>query len=422
MHLDLTIAGWLAVAALAGAAVGIEREWSGHASGPETRFAGVRTFLLLGTIGGIAGWCLGGDQKGAGVVILAATGALIVAAYVGALRRGSAHAVEATTEVAGLLVLALGAIAGLGFPLVTSGVTALMVLALAEKKAIHGLVRDLDEPELTAAFRFAVMALVVLPLLPSGPYGPYDSIRPRSIWTVVLIFSAINFAAYIAGKTLGRRRGYSVSGVLGGLISSTAVTLQFSRRSQEDEDAGVALALGVVGACTVLVLRVAAITTVLNPEIALAMVPYLAPMLVAGGVVFGLIFWRKHDGGTGDKESVVANPLRLRASLLMALAFQATLLGLGWVQQQLGDTGILATAAVLGFTDVDAMTYGMSRLVSGGAAVAMAARGITIGILSNTLLKLLIALILGRGRYRVVVLVSLLLMAAAAGAALWVGR
>src|SRR5262245_40803776 len=137
MHLDLTIASWLAVAALAGAAVGIEREWSGHAVGRETRFAGVRTFFLLGTIGGVAGWCLGADQRGAGIVILAATAALIVAAYVGATRRGTREAVEATTEVAALLVLTLGAISGLGFPLVTSGITALMVLALAEKKAIH---------------------------------------------------------------------------------------------------------------------------------------------------------------------------------------------------------------------------------------------------------------------------------------------
>lgn len=418
MHLDLTIAGWLAVAALAGAAVGIEREWSGHASGREARFGGVRTFLLLGTIGGIAGWCLGGDQRGAGVVLLAATGALIVAAYIGAMRRGSAQAVEATTEVAALLVLALGAIAGLGFPLVTSGITALMVLALAEKKAIHGVIRHIDEPELTAAFRFAVLALVVLPLLPPGPFGPNDSIRPRSIWAVVLIFSAINFAAYIAGKALGRKRGYSISGVLGGLISSTVVTLQFSRRSQEDEDAGMALALGVIGACTILVVRVTAITVVLNPAIALAMVPYLGPMLVAGLLIFGIRFWRGHEGGEDDKESPASNPLRLRSSLLMAAAFQLTLIGLGWVQQQLGDTGILASAAVLGFTDVDAMTYGMSRLVSSGVAVEMAARGITIGILSNTALKLLIALILGRGKYRLIVLASLLVMAAAAGVGL----
>lgn len=421
MHLDATIAAWLAVAALAGAAVGIEREWSGHASGPDARFAGVRTFFLIGILGGLAGWLLGGGQEAAGLLLLGSGAALTVAAYLVAGRRRGSHAVEATTEIAALVVLAIGAISGLGFPLVTSAVAAIMVLALAEKKAIHGVVRRLGEPELTAAFRFGVMALVILPILPAGPYGPYDSIRPRALWSTVLLFSAINFAAYLARQALGLRRGYSVSGLLGGLVSSTAVTLQFSRKSREDPGSGPALALGVVGACTVLVLRVVTVTAVLNLALVQQLVPYLLPMFLAGAAIFVVLYLRQADAGSAESEEPVANPLGLQSSLLMALAFQVTLLVIGWLQQGVGDSGVLLSAAALGLTDMDALTYGMNRLGGSGEALTLAARGITIGILSNTALKLTVAVLVGRGSYRWMVAVSLLLLAAGGGIGLWVG-
>jgi hypothetical protein len=136
LNFDLQIAGRLGVAALAGLAVGIEREWSGHASGPEARFAGARTFLLLGSLGGLAGWLTAGGLPLLGALILGGAMALAVAAYVMASRPGG-PAVDGTTEVAALVVLALGAAAGLGFPLLTSGAVALMVLALVEKTRIH---------------------------------------------------------------------------------------------------------------------------------------------------------------------------------------------------------------------------------------------------------------------------------------------
>src|SRR5690348_8554336 len=132
---DLGVAGDLAVAALAGLAVGIEREWSGHATGPGARFAGARTMLLLGILGGLAGWCFRGDAGLPGALLLSGGIAITVAAYVMAARGSSG--VEGTTEVAALVVLAVGAVAGFGFPLLTSAIVSLMVLALVEKTRIH---------------------------------------------------------------------------------------------------------------------------------------------------------------------------------------------------------------------------------------------------------------------------------------------
>ncbi len=178
----------LLVAILGGAAVGVERQWSGHASGPEARFAGVRTFSLLGAIGGLSGifWTWG--VTGAATVLLAAIGALVVVAYAIASRRD----IDATTEVAALVVIAAGTMAGLGHIEVASGTVAVTALLLFEKSRLHNLITRVASEELLAAFRFAVMAVVILPLLPEGPFGPLGGIRPRALWLLVLFFSGLS--------------------------------------------------------------------------------------------------------------------------------------------------------------------------------------------------------------------------------------
>ncbi|MFL5403836.1 MAG: MgtC/SapB family protein [Gemmatimonadales bacterium] len=419
MRVDLSVAAGLAVAGLAGLAVGIEREWSGHATGPAARFAGVRTFLMLGLLGGLAGWLIEGGLLLPGALLLASGSLLTVAAYVMAARRGGA-AVEGTTEVAALVVLALGAIAGLGFPLVTSAVASVMVLALVEKTRIHSTIERLGERELKAALQFAVLAVVILPLLPAGPFGPYDSIRPRAIWLVVLLFSGLNFAGYLISRWLGTSRGYGLTGLLGGLISSTAVTLQFSRRSRDMPAAGRALALGVVGACTVLVLRVEILAAALQSDVALALIRYLVPVLLAGAAVLLVLYLRRGRKSEREAADPARNPLGLWSAIRLAIAFQVVLLLVPLVRHLWGVKGILASAAVLGFTDVDALTYSMTRL--GAEAAGLGAQAIAIGILSNTVLKLAVVLSLGRGQFRWIAGFGLVTLGVASGVGLWLGR
>ena len=271
MPVELVIPLRLALAGLAGLAVGIEREWSGHATGPGARFAGVRTFLLLGLLGGVAGWLISERLAPVASVLLAGGAALAIVAYVTASRASGNP--DGTTEAAALLVLAVGTLCGMGHGRLGSGIAAVAVVALAEKSRIQGLVRRIGEVELRAALQFAVLALVVLPLLPTGPYGPYDAIRPRDLWTVVLIFSGLNFLGYIARRAIGRERGYGVAGLLGGMVSSTAVTFTFSRESRRSPaDAG-PLGLGIVAACTVLLARVLVVTAVLTPAGAARLAP-----------------------------------------------------------------------------------------------------------------------------------------------------
>ncbi len=416
MPAELMVPTRIALAGLAGLAVGIEREWSGHASGPNARFAGVRTFLMLGLLGGIAGWLLDEGWTSAGVVLLAGGAALAVLAYVEATRRtGDA---DGTTEAAALLVLAVGAVCGLGHGVLGAGVAAVAVLALAEKTRIHHWVGRIGETELQAALRFAVLALVVLPLLPEGPYGPFGAVRPRALWAIVLAFSGLNFLGYIARRAVGPARGYGLAGLLGGLVSSTAVTLAFSRQSRLEPTRAPALGLGILAACTILLPRVMVVTAVVAPAVAPPVLLLLLPPLLVGG---GLLAWgalRTHPA-PGTVEDTDRNPLRLGTAIQMALAFQVVLLAIPAAERIWGQPGVLGSAAVLGMTDMDALTYSMARFGRETGSAALAARAIAIGVLSNTVVKLAITLGVGTPALRRTGAAALTALVLASAAGLW---
>lgn len=414
--IGIGIAGRVALAGITGLAVGIEREWSGHASGPHARFGGVRTFLMLGLTGGIGGWLAAGGWITLAAALVGSAALLAVLAYYVASQQTGDR--DGTTEAAALLVLATGTLCGLGYGSVGSGIAAVSVLALAEKTRIQRLIARIGEPELRAALRFAVLAVVVLPLLPAGPFGPFGAIRPRELWTIVLVFSGLNFLGYLARRAVGPDRGYGITGLLGGLVSSTAVTLSFSRESRSAPRYSSSLALGVVGACTVVIPRVLAITLVLAPAVAEHLAPYLlAPALIGGGfVVYALV--RSHPVA-GGSEAPDASPLRLLSAIKMVLAFQLVLLAVPAVQHLWGDAGVLGSAVVLGLTDMDALTYSMARLGAGDGA-RLAARAIAVGILSNTIVKLALVLGLGSPTFRRAAAPGLLALAAALAAGMWI--
>ncbi|MGE0354710.1 MAG: MgtC/SapB family protein [Gemmatimonadales bacterium] len=416
---DIQTAADLGVAALAGLAVGIERERSGHATGPAARFAGVRTFFLIGLLGGLAGWLARGGLTPVAVVLLAGGAALTIVAYRTASR--GPGGVDGTTEAAALVVLALGFVAGLGQIALASGLAALVVLALGEKARIARWVEHIGEDELRAALQFSVLALVILPLLPAGPFGPLGGIRPRSLWVVVLIFTGVNFAGYLARRAVGENRGYGLTGLLGGLISSTAVTLAFSRQSRERPRLAGPLALGIVAACTMLIPRVAAVTLLLNPDVTLGLIPFLAPPLVVGAGIVALVLLRSRPGASEEVESGVRNPLELWSAIRMAIAFQAVLMVIHLVQDRFGSAGVITSAALLGLTDMDALTLSMTRLAQDAGGAHLAAQAIGVGILSNTMVKLGLTLLFGAAAIRRVASAGLLGLAAASLLGLWLG-
>jgi uncharacterized membrane protein (DUF4010 family) len=413
----------LGIAALIGLAVGLEREWSGHASGVKARFAGLRTFLLIGLLGGSAGLLAreGHDLVAAAIVV--GTAAMAIAAYVVATRAPDADR-DGTTEVAAILVAVLGVIAGSGSWAVAAGAGSLVVLVLHEKQRLHGAVTRVQPEELSAALRFAVLALVVLPLLPEGPYLGWAAIRPRSLWFIVLLFSAINFAGFLARRTAEEGRGYLLTGLLGGVISSTAVAFGFARFSTKQKQAGTALAIGVIAACTVLVPRVLVVSAVLNQEVATLLAPFIIPAGLVGAAIVA-VAWKygsrwatpATDGPaqwlTGDDRS----PLRLWVAIRLAILFQLAIMAITLARSFWSVQGVYGSAVVLGLTDVDALTVSMST-PSTAIAPMIAARAIGVGILANTIVKLGIAVAAGSGRFRLIAGAVLLAMAAITAAML----
>jgi uncharacterized membrane protein (DUF4010 family) len=405
----------LGVAALGGLAVGIEREWSARQGQAIQRFAGVRTFLLLGLVGGLAAILARATSGGFGMLLLAGGLALVAVAYFATAHEGR---VDATTEVAALVVLGAGVLAGYDQLAVASALAALTALVLVEKSVLHAWVERLRSEEIAAGARFAVLALVVLPLLPKGPFGPGFGVRPREIWLLVLIFSGLSFAGYVALRAAGPERGLGLAGLLGGLVSSTAVTLNFSRESRRQPDVGGALALGILAASTIMPLRVAVLAAILNRELAWRAAPLLAVPFVVGIALVALA-WRGREGG-GTPAPPPGNPLRLVAALEMAVAFQVVLYAMEWMSDRLGNSGVLATAAVTGLADLDALTYSLSRLAGAGATVEVAARGLGVGVLANSALKLALALTFAVGRCRRLAGLGLAALGVATAAALLV--
>ncbi len=384
-----------AVAALGGLAVGIEREWSVKRGRHTPHFAGIRTFLLLGLVGALGAELVRSGPSAAGAMLFVAGSLLIVVAYAITSRGGD---VGGTTEVAALIVLAGGAFAGMGRLTLASALFAITTLVLVQKSLFHTFVQRIRSHELLAAVRFAVLALVIFPLLPQGPFGPPPGLWPQELWALVLVFSGLSFVSFLALRVVGLHRGYGLVGLLGGLVSSTAVTLNFSRESRQSLHLGRVLGIGVIAACTVLPLRVLILIAALNPTVGVAAARYLLPPFAAGLAATGLA-WRRNDPKT-IKAPTPRNPLRLGAAIQMALAFQVVLSIMGWMGARFGSSGTLTSAAVLGFTDVDALTYSMVKLGGAAALTSTAAKALAIGVLSNTVFKAGIVLTVGRGSFR----------------------
>ena len=338
---------------------------------------------------------------------------ITVAAYVAASR----HEIDGTTEVAALVVMGAGVLAGMGQLRVASGIVAVQVLLLVEKSRLHSLVRRIDDVELRAGVRFAVMALVILPLLPEGPYPPFESVRPRQLWMLVLFFSGLSFLGDLLNRVVGPHRGALVSGAIGGLISSTNVTFTFARSSRHDTSHSRSLAFGAIAANAMLYPRVLTAVAVLNTALLPVFVPFVAaPALVAG--IVAAIGAKKDPRESEVRHTTLRNPLQLSAALRMAALFQVVLVIVSLAQNTWGRSGVLTTAAALGLTDVDALTVSMTKGVAGTLSMQTAALAIAVGILANNGMKAGIALLLGEPQFRTIVAGTLGLVIVASAASI----
>ena len=376
------------VALFIGVLVGLQREAdSDRAAGrPSKIFAGVRTFALLGLAGCTAAFVA--EQLGlpwAFIGIILPLGALITAAYIVTSLRGS---VGMTTEVAAIIVVLAGALSFWDQIALAVALGVITTALLSLKLELHGFAARIKREDIVATLKFAIITAIILPVLPNQSFGPppFDVLNPYKIWLMVVLISGISFLGYVLIKLVGSRQGIGLTGFLGGLVSSTAVTLSFSQRSQKEDHLAKPFALAIIIAWTVMFVRVLVEVTITN--LALLWVVWL-PITVAGvaGLGYGAyLYFAPRAGETGDVS--VSNPFELGPAITFGLLYGVILLAARAAQLYFGDTGVYLSSILSGLADVDAITLSMAELSnSGNLELSTAARAIVLATMSNTVVK-----------------------------------
>lgn len=378
----------LAVALMIGLLLGVERGWTHREVREGGRVAGLRTFGLFGLLGGVCG--LLAAQLGAVLfgLVFVALGGVLIAANLG--DPGESRDRGVTSIAAALLVFALGGLATLGKPGLAAAAAVVTALLLSYKTVLHGWLDRLDSAELRAVLKLLLISVVVLPLLPDRGYGPWGALNPQAIWWMVVLIASISSAGYFAVRIGGARQGTLFTGLFGGLASSTAVTLQFSRAARRAPESSALLATGILLACGTMFPRMLLLASVLNPVL---FVPLAMPALAMALTVYlpALWFWRETRREALDISSPLKNPFELAPALgFGALLALVMLLG-ETLRRAFGDAGLLALAAASGVTDVDAITLSLARMSGDDVKPSVVVLGIVIAAAANTLAKAALA-------------------------------
>jgi uncharacterized membrane protein (DUF4010 family) len=302
-----------------------------------------------------------------------------------------------------------------------ASVAVVATFLLSAKPTLHPLVKRISTEDVTGTIKFLLVAVVVLPLLPDRAYGPFAVLNPFQVGVLMVLISGLSFAGYVAIRLFGARRGLGLTGALGGLVSSTAVTLSMARRANEHPEIAESAALAVMLASTVMFFRVIVIVLVVNPSLG-GDVAFPSGFAALGGLGVCLWLWlRSRREKASAEELALSNPFELGAALQFALLFAAILLGSKAASVYLGTLGTYAAGLLAGTTDVDAITLSMAKLAPPAGVVShrVAATTIFLATASNTVVKGIMAAVSGGWPFgrRVVTAQLAMLAAGAVGAA-----
>jgi uncharacterized membrane protein (DUF4010 family) len=391
--MDLPVLHQLGIAAGLGLLVGLQRERSA------SRIAGIRTFPLitvLGVLCGVAAQSYGGWVVAAGLVGLAALAGVANVVQI----RSTELDPGMTTEVAGLVMFMIGVALSAGLVLEAIVAGAGVALLLHWKAKLHSFAGRIEPEEFDSLMRFILITLVVLPVLPNQGYGPYGILNPFRIWLMVVLIVGVSLAGYVAFRLFGAKLGTLAAGILGGLISSTATTISYARRSKEHPERSSAAALIVALASTVVFARVLVEIAIVAPSM---MIATAGPIVAMMGVMF-LVCVALYLVGSGSRELELEDedpPSDLRSAVTFGLLYAGVLLGVAFAKQHWGNQGLYAVAAISGLTDMDAITLSTSELMRADELLPSTGwRLILVGSLANLVFKGGIVAALGHPRLR----------------------
>jgi len=409
----------LGVALAIGLMFGLERGWEFRELHTEQRTAGLRTFGAIGLLGGVVAE-LAGDHGQMLIAALALALGIVLAA--GYWRESEIDRdVSLTSSVTALVAYSLGALAGHGELLAASSSAVVLTMLLGFRPELHGLVRAIDREELLATFRLLLISVVMLPVLPNRSYGPWAAFNPYDIWWMVVLVAAVSYVGYFATRLMGAERGILITGVFGGLASSTVVALSLARRAAHDLREPNLLAAGATIASAIMWPRIFLIVGAVDPELAQRLViPLVASTIVAiAGALWLANRGRKEEktlAESGEK-MIATNPLDLGMAVRFGFILTAIMVAARAASAWAGPSGLLLVAGISGLVDVDAIslsvaTMSIHRLTAPDVAIS----AILLAAAVNTLLKPAMALLIGGAPIGLRFLAASLAMIAACGA------
>lgn len=371
---------------LLGMLIGIEREHSRTHLGNKM-FAGVRTFALISLAGCMATFI--GELLGTPLiltVVVLVLGAWIALAYATIARLGQ---VGITTEVSAMIALLAGILCYLDYVMLASAIAVAATLLLSLKPALHSFATALSREDVYATLKFAVISIIVLPLLPNQSFGPppFDVLNPYRIWLMVVFISGISFSGYVLMKVVSASNGIGLTGLLGGLVSSTAVTLSLSQRSTVQAAYVRSFALAVTAAWTVMFPRILFQVGIVNVH--LLQVVFI-PLLIQTGLLLLYLGYLYRTRKENREDQVdVQNPFELRPAFAFGLLYAVILLLSRTAETYFGNTGIYVSSIIAGIADVNAITLTMAELSMpmGNLAPGVATQAILLAVMSNTVVK-----------------------------------
>ncbi|UCD98596.1 MAG: MgtC/SapB family protein [Chloroflexota bacterium] len=373
------------VALAIGFMIGLQREYAFRTVEREL-VAGERTFALMGLVGALA--AMSADLTSSSIAFLGVillVGIFTAIAYFIDAWRGQ---VGLTTEVAILITVLIGALCYWNYLTLAAALGIATTVLLSLKIETDRLVKALTREDIFAALQLAVITIIVLPILPNESLlpPPFDVLNPFKIWLMVVFISGINFLGYIAIKFVGPERGIGITGLLGGLISSTAVTLGFSERSNREQGLSKPFALAIMIAWTVMFARILVEVGVLNLDLlAVVWLPIAASGLA--GIFYCIYLYISQRVSETDTQEF-SNPFDLISAIKFGLLYAVILVVARAAQMYFGDTGVYISSLVSGFADVDAITLSLAQLSNtGGLSFQVAAEGIVLAMIANTIAK-----------------------------------
>jgi len=386
-----------------GMLIGLQREHS-HGRGHEEVLAGVRTFALMSLIGCTA--ALAAEKAGSPVVfitVLLLVGILIAIGYFVTAKQGD---IGLTTEMASIVTVMCGALCYWEYWLLAAAIGVITTILLSLKLEMHAFAQKLTREDIYATLKFAVIAVIILPVLPNASYGPppFDALNPFKIWLMVILISAISFLGYVLFKLIGARYGLVLTGLLGGLVSSTAVTMSYTQQAKALPSNVRGFAQGIVLAWTVMFLRVLVVVFLFSPTLGEALWLPISAAAVVGLAFASLLFFKGRSDEKGETVSF-SNPFELGPAIKFGLLYGFILLIVRAAQLYLGNMGTYVAGLLSGIADVDAITLTMIELSGkGDFPFSPAARTIVLAVTANTLAKSAIVMAGGPRELRITIL------------------